>query len=284
MNIDTAIKNASLDLKKKNIKSALLDSEILMSKVLKQDRSKIILNLNRQLNNKDYKLFRELIISRSKNKPIAYLIGKKSFWKYEFEINDKVLIPRPDTELIIEQVLKIYKNKHNINFLEIGVGSGCIILTILKEKKFFLGKGVDLSEDSIKICEKNANKLNVSNRLKLFKSDIDNFNLGKYDLIVSNPPYIKKFDLKNLDKDVLNFEPKLALDGGLDGLSEIRKVIKTSSELIKLNGKLILEIAHDQKKMVKKMLNDYGFYINKVAKDLANNNRCIVSTKIKFIK
>ena len=284
MNIDTALKNASLDLKKKNIKSALLDSEILMSKVLNQDRSKIILNLNRQLNNQDYKLFRELIISRSKNKPIAYLIGKKSFWKYEFEISDKVLIPRPDTELIVEQVLNIYKNKHNINFLEIGVGSGCIILSILKEKKFFLGKGVDLSKDSIKICEKNANRLNVSNRLKLFKSDIDNFNLGKYDLIVSNPPYIKKFDLKNLDKDVLNFEPKLALDGGLDGLSEIRKVIKTSSELIKLNGKLILEIAHDQKKMVKKMLNDYGFYINKVAKDLANNNRCIVSTKIKFIK
>ena len=284
MNIETALKNAFLDLKKRNITSALLDSEILMSKVLNQDRSKIILNLNRQLNNQDYKLFRELIISRSKNKPIAYLIGKKSFWKYEFEINDKVLIPRPDTELIVEQVLNIYKNKQNINFLEIGVGSGCIILSILKEKKFFLGKGVDLSKDSIKICEKNANKLNVSNRLKLFKSDIDNFNLGKYDLIVSNPPDIKKFDLKNLDKDVLNFEPKFALDGGLDGLSEIRKVIKTSSELIKLNGKLILEIAHDQKKMVKKMLNDYGFYINKVAKDLANNNRCIVSTKIKFIK
>ena len=182
MNINTALKNASLDLKKKNIKSALLDSEILMSKVLNQDRSKIILNLNSQLNNQDYKLFRELIISRSKNKPIAYLIGKKSFWKYEFEINDKVLIPRPDTELIVEQVLNIYKNKQNINFLEIGVGSGCIILSILKEKEFFLGKGVDLSKDSIKICKKNANKLNVSNRLKLFKSDIDNFNLGKYDL------------------------------------------------------------------------------------------------------
>lgn len=282
MNIDTAIKNGFLDLKKKNIKSALLDSEILMSKVLNQDRSKIILNLNRELNNKDYKQFRELIISRLRNKPIAYLIGKKSFWKYEFEINDRVLIPRPDTELIIEQILDIYKNKLNINFLEIGVGSGCIILSILKEKKFFLGKGIDLSRDSIKICEKNANKLNVSNRLRLFKSDVDNFNLGKYDLIVSNPPYIKKFDLKNLDKDVLSYEPRLALDGGLDGLSEIRKVIKTSSELIKLNGKLILEIAHDQKKMVKKMLNDYGFFINKVAKDLANNNRCIVSTKIKF--
>ena len=283
MNINTAIQNAFLDLKKKNIKSALLDCEILMSKVLSQHRSKVILNSDRQLKNKDYKVFRELIISRLKNKPIAYLIGKKSFWKYEFEINDKVLIPRPDTELIIEQVLDIYKNKHNINFLEIGVGSGCIILSILKEKKSFFGKGVDLSKDSIKICKKNAKNLNVSNRLKLFKSDIDNFNFGKYDLIVSNPPYIKKFDLKNLDKDVFNYEPILALDGGLDGLTKIRKVIRLSSELIKLNGKLIIEIAHDQKKMVKKMLNDNGFYVNKIAKDLANNNRCVVSTKIKFI-
>ena len=283
MNINTAIQNAFLDLKKKNIKSALLDCEILMSQALNQHRSKVILNLDRQLNNKDYKVFRKLITSRLQNKPIAYLIGKKSFWKYEFEINDKVLIPRPDTELIIEQVLDIYKDKHNINFLEIGVGSGCIILSILREKKSFFGKGVDLSKDSIKICEKNAKNLNVSNRLKLFKSDIDNFNLGKYDLIISNPPYIKKFDLKNLDKDVFNHEPKLALDGGLDGLSIIRKVVRLSSELIKLNGKLIIEIAHDQKEMVKKMLNDNGFYVNKVAKDLANKNRCIVSTKIKFI-
>ena len=283
MNINTAIQNALLDLKKKNIKSALLDCEILMSKALNQHRSKVILNLDRQLNNKDYKIFRELVTRRLKNKPIAYLIGKKSFWKYEFEINDKVLIPRPDTELIIEQVLDVYKNKHNINFLEIGVGSGCIILSILKEKKSFFGKGVDLSKDSIKLCKKNAKNLNVSNRLKLFKSDIDNFNLGKYDLIVSNPPYIKKFDLKNLDKDVYNYEPNLALNGGLDGLSEIRKFVRLSSELIKLNGKLIIEIAHDQKKMVKKMLNENGFYVNKVAKDLANKNRCIVSTKIKFI-
>ena len=279
MNINTAIQNAFLDLKKKNIKSALLDCEILMSKVLSQHRSKVILNSDRQLKNKDYKVFRELIISRLKNKPIAYLIGKKSFWKYEFEINDKVLIPRPDTELIIEQVLDIYKNKHNINFLEIGVGSGCIILSILKEKKSFFGKGVDLSKDSIKICKKNAKNLNVRNRLKLFKSDIDNFNLGKYDLIVSNPPYIKKFDLKNLSKEVKNFEPRLALDGGLEGLSVIRKVIKKSSELLKTRGKLILEIGYDQKKPVKKMLNENNFYINKIVKDLAKNDRCLVSTK-----
>ena len=280
MKIESAIQKAYLELKQNNVKSALLDSEILMSKVLKKNRSNVLLNSEKLLSNKDYKNFRELIFNRLRNKPIAYLTGEKSFWKYEFEINDKVLIPRPDTELIVEQVLKIYKNKRNINFLEVGVGSGCIILSILKEKKSFLGKGIDLSKECIKISKKNAIKLRVQNRLKLFKSDIDNFTSGKYDLIISNPPYIKKLDLKNLDKDVVDYEPKLALDGGLDGLSKIRKIVKKSSELIKLNGKLVIEIAHDQKKMVKYILRQNGFFINKVVKDLGRNDRCIISTKI----
>ena len=280
MKIETAIKEAYLDLKNKNIKSALLDSEILMSKAIKENRSNVLLNPDRILSNQDYENFRELISNRLQFKPIAYLTGKKSFWKHEFEINDKVLIPRPDTEIIIEEILQIYKNKQNIKFLEIGVGSGCIILSILKERKSFLGNGVDLSKDCISICKLNAIKLEVQNRLKLFKTDIDNFNLGKYDLIISNPPYIKKLDLKKLDKDVINYEPKLALDGGLDGLSKIRKVINKSSELIKLNGKLVIEIAYDQKEMVKDILRNNGFFINKVVKDLGKNDRCIISTKI----
>tara|TARA_B100000900_G_scaffold350865_1_gene317623 strand:+ start:535 stop:1380 length:846 start_codon:yes stop_codon:yes gene_type:complete len=280
MKIVSAIQKASLELKQNNIKSALLDSEILMSKVLKKNRSNVLLNSEKLLSDKDYKNFRKLISNRLRNKPIAYLTGEKWFWKYEFEINDKVLIPRPDTELIIEQVLKIYKNKCNINFLEVGVGSGCIILSILKEKKSFLGKGIDFSKECIKISKKNAIKLKVQNRLKLFKSDIDNFSLGKYDLIISNPPYVKKLDLKNLDKDVVDYEPRLALDGGLDGLSKIRKIVKKSSELVKLNGKLIIEIAHDQKKMVKDILRLNGFLTNKVVKDLGGNDRCIISTKI----
>ena len=281
MNIETVIKKAFIDLKSKNIESALLDSEILMSKVLKEDRSSVLLNSERSLSNQDYKNFRELISNRLKFKPIAYLTGQKSFWKYEFEINNKVLIPRPDSELIVEQVLKICQNKQKIKILDVGVGSGCLILSILKERKHFSGVGVDLSKDCINVCKINATKLRVQNRLKLFKTDIDNFDLGKYDLIVSNPPYIKKLDLKKLHKDVINYEPKLALDGGLDGLSKIRKVIKKSSELVKLNGKLIIEIASDQKKMVKKILIENGFFVNKVAKDLSKNDRCIISTKIK---
>jgi len=280
MNFETAINKASIELKKNNIKSYLLDSEILMSKAINKDREFVILNLDKDLKKNNHDYFKKLINQRLKGKPIAYLTGKKSFWKYEFNINENVLIPRPETELIIENILKIFKNKRSIKFLDIGVGSGCILLSILKEKKNFFGTGIDLSKECIKLSKTNANKLEVRNRVKLIKTDVDNFTFGKYDLIISNPPYIKKLDLKSLDKDVINFEPKLALDGGLAGISEIRKVIKKSSELIKKNGKLVIEIAYNQKHEVKKLLKDKGFYINTIVKDLAKKDRCIISTKI----
>ena len=279
MNIETAIKNACKELKKNKISSALLDSELLLSKVIKKDRKFILLNLDKKLDECTQASFKDLISKRSRGKPLAYMTGSKSFWKYNFKVNEKVLIPRPDTETMIEQVLKIYKNKNYLNFLDVGVGSGCIALSILKEKKSFLGTGIDLSQDCIEICRYNAKKLGVNTRIKLLKSDVDNLIFRKYDLIVSNPPYIKKFDLKKLDREVIDYEPKLALDGGLEGLSVIRKVIKKSSELIKIHGKLILEIGYDQRVPVIKMLNENNFYINKIVKDLANNDRCIISTK-----
>ena len=280
MNIQNAIEKANQLLKKNNIKSAMLDSEILMSKVIKKDRKYVILNLDKKLKRKDLLKFDNLVINRSSGKPIAYLIGEKDFWKYNFVVNEKTLIPRPDTEIIIENILKLTKLKSRLNILDIGIGSGCVLLSVLKEKKDFHGTGIDISKNCIDISKINALKLNLSNRVKFFKSDVDNFFYGKYDLIISNPPYIKKLDLKNLDKDIINFEPKIALDGGLDGISEIRKVINRSSDLIKRNGKLVLEIAFDQKHKVKKLLKNKGFYINKIIKDYAKNDRCIISTKI----
>lgn len=280
MKLELAIKSAYKKLKQHNIKSALLDSEVLMSEAIKRNREFIILNSNHVINQKEIKYYQNLINKRSQGKPVAYLTGKKYFWKYKFFVNEKVLIPRPETEIIVEQVLKIYKKKKNIHFLDIGFGSGCILLSILKERKNFKATGVDISKDAIKVCKINAYKLGVKNRLRLLKSDIDKIFMGKYDLIISNPPYIKNIDLKYLEKDVVNYEPKLALDGGIDGISEIRKVINKSSELIKIGGKLILEIAHNQKKEVKNLLLDNNFYINSVIKDLANNDRCIISTKI----
>jgi release factor glutamine methyltransferase len=279
--LELAINEAYNKLKKNNIKSALLDSEILLSEAINKSREFIILNSKIDINKKEYNYFKEMVDQRSKGKPIAYLTGKKFFWKNEFFIREKVLIPRPDTEIVVEQVLKIYKNKDKINFLDIGFGSGCILLSILKEKKNFIATGIDISNDALKVCKINAYRLGVKNRVKLFKSDIDKFSKGQYDLIISNPPYIKKIDLKYLEKDVINFEPKLALDGGLDGTSEIRKIIRKSSDLIKNGGKLILEIAFNQKEEVKRLLKNNSFYINSIVKDLANNDRCIISTKVK---
>tara|TARA_Y100001970_G_scaffold222384_1_gene273494 strand:- start:1998 stop:2843 length:846 start_codon:yes stop_codon:yes gene_type:complete len=280
MIIQEAIKEASLKLKDQNIKSFILDSEILMSKVLNKKREYIILNIQEKLKQRDYSYYTQLVNERANGKPIAYLIEKKFFWKDEFFVNKDVLIPRPDTEVIVEEILKITKNKYYLNLLDIGVGSGCILLSVLKEKKGFIGTGIDLSSKCLNLCKKNIHNLKVRNRIRLFKSDVDNFNYGKYDLIISNPPYIKKYDLKYLEKNVVDYEPILALDGGLDGTSEIRKVINKSSELIKKNGKLILEISFDQKLKVISLLKKKGFYINKVLKDFAKNDRCIVSTKI----
>ena len=279
MNIESAINQANLILEKKKIRSAKLDSEILLCKVIKKDRKFVILNHKQELEKDIFNNFISLINERSNGKPIAHLLGKKNFWNYEFEISDSTLVPRPDTELIIEEVLRLSKNKKKLKILDIGVGSGCILLSILDEKKDFHGIGIDISKECIKLSKKNALGIGVKNRAKFFKSNVDNFNYGKYDLIISNPPYIKRASLKYLDRDVKNFEPKLALDGGIDGLSEIRKVITKSSKLIKINGKFVLEIGFDQKQEVKQILKNKGFYINKILKDYAGNYRCIVSTK-----
>ena len=279
MDIETALKKGKLILRDNKIKSAELDGEILMSQAIRKDKKYIILNYNKKIKKKDLKYFDFLIQERIKKKPIAYLTKKKDFWKYEFLIDKNVLIPRPDTEVLVEQILELTKNKASMRILEIGVGSGCIILSILKEKKKFFGTGIDISSKSLKISEINSLKLGVNRRLKLFKSNIDNFNTGKYDLIISNPPYIKKNFLKCLEKDI-SFEPVEALDGGIDGLSVTRKTILKSSELIKKKGYLFLEIGFDQKNKVKKILENNGFYIKKVIKDLSNHDRCIVSIKI----
>ena len=280
MNINLAINHGSKILKDKFIPNSQLDSEILMANTIKKDRNFILLNSCKIINRNDLENFFKLIEQRSLGNPIAYLTNIKFFWNSEFYVNNKTLIPRPDTELIVENVLSLTKKKNKINILDIGVGSGCILLSILKERKNFYGTGIDISKKCINITKINAINLKVSSRLKLYKSDVDKFNLGKYDLIVSNPPYIKTCKLKYLERDVAEFEPRLALDGGLDGLSEIRKVIKKSSELIKKNGKFILEIGFDQKNKVINLLKREGFYINSTQKDLANNDRCIVSTKI----
>ena len=280
MNIQSAINQGAQILKNKFFLNPYLDSEILMSKVINKDKKYLLLNAKNKIEDKNLNLFKKLINERSKGKPVSHLTNKKLFWNSEFYVTEDTLIPRPDTELIVENILNLTKNKSKLSILDIGIGSGCILLSILKERKDFYGTGIDISKNCLKIANMNATSLKVHTKLKLYKSNVDKFSLGKYDLVVSNPPYIKKYIIKYLDKGVARFEPKIALDGGLDGLSEIRKVIKKSSELIKKNGKFILEIGFDQKNKVIKLLNKEGFYINSAQKDLAYNDRCLICTKI----
>ena len=280
MNIENILSEGTSILQKSKVSNPRLDSQILLSCSINKDKKYIILNPKENLNSKQLKKFKDLIKRRKKGEPIAYLINNKEFWKDEFYVNKDVLIPRPDTELIIEQVLKIYSKQSQLQVLDIGTGSGCILLSILKERSNFYGTGIDISKKSINISKFNAKRLKLNNRVKFIHSSIDNFKIGKYDVIVSNPPYIELLNLKYLDKDVINFEPKLALSGGFDGFSKIRKVISKAKNLIKKNGKLILEIGFKQKNKVKEILKNEGFYINKSIKDYGNNDRCIISTKI----
>ncbi|MGY9040369.1 MAG: peptide chain release factor N(5)-glutamine methyltransferase [Candidatus Pelagibacterales bacterium] len=280
MNIENILNEGINILQKNKIANPQLDSEILLSNSIKRDKKHIILNPKEILNSEQLGKFKSLIERRKKGEPIAYIINKKEFWKDEFFVNKDVLIPRPDSELIIEQVLKIYSKDVQLQVLDIGTGSGCILLSILKERSNFYGTGIDISKKSINVSKFNAKQLNLTNRVKFFHSSVDNFNNGKYDIIVSNPPYIEQLSLKYLEKDVVNFEPKLALSGGFDGFSKIRKVINKASILIKKNGKFILEIGFNQKNKVIKILKEEGFYVNKAIKDYGNNDRCIISTKI----
>jgi release factor glutamine methyltransferase len=280
MNIENILAQGINTLKAHNIPNPYFDSQILLSESINKDKKYIILNSEKILNSKQLDCFNKFIDRRKKGEPIAYLINKKGFWKNEFYVNKDVLIPRPDTELIIEQVLKIFPNQSQMQVLDIGTGSGCILLSIIKERPNFYGTGIDISKKSINVSKINAKQLNLTNRVKFIHSSVDNFNIGKYDLIVSNPPYIELISLKYLDKDIVNFEPKLALSGGLDGFQKIRKVIKKASILIKKKGKFILEIGFNQKNKVKKILEEEGFYANKSIKDYGNNDRCVISTKI----
>ena len=280
MNIENILDKASKQLNSLNINNANLDCEVLLSNTISKDREYLILNLKQNLDKKYIDFFYNLIERRKKGEPVAYLINKKEFWKETFYVNKDVLIPRPDTEHLIEEVIKYTDQDSKLHILDIGTGSGCILLSILSERKKFNGTGIDISKKSINISRYNAKKLKLNNRTKFYISDVDNFLIGKYDIVISNPPYIENLSLKYLDRDVINFEPKLALDGGKDGFSEIIKVINKSSSLIKKNGIFILEIGYNQKNKAIQMLKNKGFYIKKVLKDYSKNDRCIISTKI----
>ena len=266
----------STELKSKKIRTHQLDSEILLSKVLKKRREDILLNLDMNVEIEKINKYRDFIKRRSLREPIAYIVKEKEFWSKSFFVNKNTLIPRPETELMVEKLLKLNKNK-SINILDIGTGSGCILISLLTELSTSRGTAIDVSNKALNIAIKNSKKANVKEKIKFLNTSLSNIYYKKYDLVVSNPPYLKTFELKNLEDDVRIFEPKIALDGGNDGLDLITKIIYKMKSILRINGMLALEIGYGQYKKVSKKLIRNNFKIIDIVKDYKNNERCIIS-------
>jgi len=280
MNYQEILNKGSQILRVKNIKSSNLDCELILSKILNKTREEILTNLNNKINNKQKNKFIFYLNKRKNKNPISYILGYKFFWKYKFYINKSALIPRPESEHIIEQALRHMPFGKAMKILDIGTGSGCLVISLLKERPKCLANALDISKEALKVAKFNAKLHQLENKIKFFNIDIDKFKSNKYDLIISNPPYINKVDLSRLDDDVKLYEPRLALYGGVTGFDEIKKIIYKSSKLLKYNGKLIIEIGDKQKNYTIKILQRYGYYINKICKDFSGKDRCLVSTKV----
>ena len=275
------IKQASQLLKNHNIVSHELDAEIILSDIMGVTREFLIVNNNKNISKNTIKKYNHAINRRINREPVAYITGKKEFWSKHFLVNQATLVPRPETELLIYKVINFFKNK-KINVLDIGTGSGCILLSILKELNLSRGIGIDVSAKAIQTAKMNSKKLNLLYRSKFKVFDINEFHIGMYDLIVSNPPYVPSRDIRNLSKDIINYEPLLALDGGFDGLDLIIKVIYKSNSLLKKNGLLAIEIGNNQYLKVSRLLRHHGFREISKEYDYNHNVRCIISTKVRF--
>jgi len=271
------IQKGSNFLKLNNVKSYMIDSELILSSVSGKLRENFLVNLDFKLNPIQIKMFNNLINRRALGKePVAYLLNTKEFWSIKLNVDKDVLIPRPETEILVERLVKHYKNKQPY-ILDIGTGSGCIIISLLQELKKSKGIAIDISNKALNIAKKNSKNNNTFNRIKFINSSICQFNNFKFDLIVSNPPYIARHQLKNLSEDIKNFEPKIALDGGNDGLDVIRKVIYKSRKILKINGMLALEIGNGQYKKVSQILKLNKFREKFLINDYKDNIRCIFS-------
>ena len=276
MKTSEAINIGSKILKNRNITSHKIDAEIILSHVLKTSREKLLIN-EQVISFSDLKRFKKIISRRLKKEPIAYIFNKKEFRSKDFYVVKNSLIPRPETELLIDPIIKKFRGK-SLYFLDVGVGTGCIMLSILNELNNSRGLGIDVCNKAISVAKINLQTMNFNKRASLKCRSIDTIYNKKFDLIVSNPPYIVKREINQLSEDIKKFEPQKALDGGHDGLDVIRKVIYKSRDILKLNGILALEIGRGQSYSVSNILRLNGFRETKKIKDYRDNVRCIFST------
>ncbi|MCE3255075.1 MAG: prmC [Rickettsiaceae bacterium] len=265
------------NLKQKGVNSHRIDALLLLCHCLSLSKEEIIFNPGRLLTSDQESNFISLLTRRENREPISHILGRREFFGNDFIVNSNVLDPRPDSETLVEMALEIFPNRNaDLKILELGVGSGCLILTILKNLPFSSGIGVDVSKAALEIAKNNATALNLLSRIEFIQSDwFEDLKIRDFDLIISNPPYIKTSEISHLQEEVKNFEPNLALDGGDDGLFCYQKIALKAKEFLKESGFVILEIGQNQESDVIEIFTNNGLEFVKDKKDLSGIIRCL---------
>ncbi|MCX7336544.1 MAG: peptide chain release factor N(5)-glutamine methyltransferase [Pelagibacterales bacterium] len=282
MLVNEAITFAEQELKRNNNLNSRLDSEILVSHLINIPRESIYSKLKENLPSNKTEELQNLVSRRVKKEPIAYILNNKEFWSTNFYVDRSVLIPRPETEVLIDLILSQINNKNNyFNILDIGTGSGCILVSLLKELTKAKGVGVDKSSKAIAVAKKNSTSQHVDSRSSFKNINLENIKFDKkFDLIVSNPPYLPDVSLKNLNLDIKLYEPKIALQGGVQGVDFLYKIIVLASKILKINGLLALEIGDNQFHILTKYLKENRFKILDKYTLINKQVRCLLATKL----
>jgi len=272
--------------KSNGIDSPRATAEILLAYTLGLKRIDLYLRHDQPLNRNELDLFKSLIKRRTNKEPVAYIVGGKEFWSMALEVSQDVLIPRPETECLVEEALSVLAKEHLCNpkrILEMGTGSGAVILAIASQNPAHLYFASDISINASGIAVKNAKQLGFDDKISFFcgnwflpLKEKDNF----FDIIISNPPYIRRNDIGNLQPEINRFEPLEALDGGEDGLDHIRHIIENAHQFLNNEGNLLLEIGHDQKDAVDRIIKETGNYKRVYfRKDYSGFDRVVCATK-----
>ena len=276
--VEKIIEDGEKILKKKGILNSRFEASLIVQKTLDISKIEILTNNIRSVSFLKRILINKNFFERVRGKPISKIFGIKEFYSYEFFTNFNVLDPRPESEILVDVAKKILKkNKSTTHILELGVGSGCVIISIMQELREFRikGTGVDISESSLKVAKKNQKKFKIVN-LHLFRSNWFSNLTNKYDMIVSNPPYLKTSDIKFLDDEVKKYDPLVSLDGGKNGLNAYKEIASNVKKYLKLGGVICLEIGFGQRDSVNQIFKEKGFELILEEKDLQDIPRVVV--------
>ena len=279
MNIEEILKKEINNLKQNNIENSTLKVKILLANILNVKKEYLLIHSEEEVKQEDKIKYENNINELIKGKPLQYITNKQEFMGLNFYVDENVLIPQPDTEILVEKAIEIAETTQKNKILDMCTGSGCIAISLAKNINNAQIIATDISNNALNVANKNAINHNVENKIKFINSDMFNNIEEKFDIIVSNPPYIETVTINKLEIEVQN-EPHLALDGGIDGLKFYKIIANNAFKYLNENGYLILEIGYNQQESVTQLLQDTGKYKNiETIKDLGGNYRVVIARK-----